>query len=62
MHEKSISGGFCCGIFYLITGIIGIAGHGIYEDLVIWSGLSIIFSIVFIVESVVMIKQKKNEI
>lgn len=56
--RKGVTGGFVCGGIYLLAGIIGIAGHGMYEDLIIWSVVSIIFAIVFIVTSIVM--KKKN--
>ena len=59
--RKSIPGGFVCGGLYLLAGIIGLAGHGIYEDLIVWSIVSIIFAIVFIIESIIMIKKAKKE-
>lgn len=52
--RKSIAGGFICGVLYALAGIIGLAGHGMYEDLIIWSILCLIFAVVFIVESIVM--------
>ena len=59
--RKSIAGGFICGVLYALAGIIGLAGHGMYEDLIIWSVLCLIFAVVFIVESIVM-KVRLNKV
>lgn len=50
--RKSIAGGFVSGGFYALGGIIGIANYGSYSDLKIWSILSFIFAVVFIVGSI----------
>lgn len=56
--RKGIAGGFVSGGFYAIAGIIGISNYGSFSDLMIWSVLSFIFAIVFIVGSI-MTKNKK---
>ncbi len=58
--RKGIAGGFVSGGFYAIGGLIGIANFGSYSDLMIWSILSFIFAVVFIVGSI-MTKGKNNK-
>lgn len=58
--RKGIAGGFVSGGFYAIGGLVGIANYGSYSDLMIWSILSFIFAIVFIVGSI-MTKGKNNK-
>lgn len=50
--------GFICGGLYAIAGVIGIAFHGMYGDLVIWSALSLAFAVAFIVTSIIMLVKK----
>ncbi|MCR5706483.1 MAG: hypothetical protein K6G48_06790 [Acholeplasmatales bacterium] len=59
--RKGVIGGYVCGILYLLAGAIGIAGHGMYEDLIIWSVLSLIFGVVFITTSIIMQIQNKRK-
>ncbi len=47
--RNGIAGGFVAGAFYAVGGIIGITNYGIYGDLIIWSILSFIFALVFII-------------
>lgn len=47
-RNKKKGGAITAGVFYLIGAIIGAANVGSYADLGIWSGLSVIFGIVFI--------------
>lgn len=56
--RKSIGGIITAGCFYLIGGLLGIANIGSFADLMIWSVLSLIFAIVFIVGAIL---QKKQE-
>ena len=58
--RKGIAGVFVSGVFYAIGGLVGIANYGSYSDLMIWSILSFIFAIVFIVGSI-MTKGKNNK-
>ena len=51
--RKGIAGGFVSGGFYALGGIIGIANFGSYGDLKIWSIISFIFAVVFIVGSII---------
>lgn len=57
--RKGVVGGFVCTGIYTFGGIVGLAGYGFYEDLVIWSVLALIFAVVFLVTSIVMKKQQK---
>ena len=57
--RKSVAGGYICGGMYALSGIIGIAGHGLYEDLIIWSVISLIYALVFIITSIIMKKRNK---
>lgn len=57
--RKGIAGGFVSGGFYAVAGIIGISNYGSFGDLMIWSVLSFIFAVVFIVGSI-MTKNKKR--
>lgn len=50
--RKGIVGGFVCGGFYALGGIIGITNYGSYADLQIWSILCFVFAVVFIAGSV----------
>lgn len=56
--RKSKGGTITAGCFYAIGGIIGIANVGTFKDLMIWSILSFIFAVVFIVSAILM--PKKN--
>lgn len=50
--RKGAAGGFVSAAFYAIGGLIGITNYGSYSDLLIWSVLSFVFALVFIVGSV----------
>lgn len=43
--------------FYTLAGIIGIAGHGIFQDLIIWGVICFLFAILFVIS---LIKEKKE--
>ncbi|MCQ2354016.1 MAG: hypothetical protein MJ102_02805 [Clostridia bacterium] len=58
--RKGIAGGFVSGGFYALGGLIGISNYGSYGDLKIWSILSFIFAVVFIIGSI-MTKGKNNK-
>ena len=47
-------------IFYLIGGIIGIANAGSYSDLVIWSVISFIFAVIYLISAFLPIKDKQE--
>jgi len=57
-NSKGRGGAFTAGGFYLAGAIIGAANVGSYADLMIWSVLSAIFGIVFIVGTIL---SKKKE-
>ena len=49
-HKSAKGGGtITCIVFYLLAGLIGIFMHGIYEDLVIWGSLCLVFALVHII-------------
>ncbi len=50
--RKSKAGSFVSGGFYAFGGLIGMANAGSYSDLRIWSGLSFIFAVVFILTGI----------
>ena len=50
--RKSVGGGYVSGVFYAIGGLIGITNYGSYSDLMIWSILSFVFAVVFILGSI----------
>lgn len=58
--RKGIAGGFVSGGFFALGGLIGISNYGSYGDLKIWSILSFIFAVVFIIGSI-MTKGKNNK-
>ncbi len=55
--RRSAPGGFICFSIYTIAGIVGLAGHGMYKDLIVWSIISLIFAAVFLITSLVMLNQ-----
>lgn len=56
--RKSKAASIVAGVFYALGGLIGIVNVGTYADLKIWSILSFIFALVFIVTG---IRQKKDQ-
>lgn len=58
--RKTLGGSITAGVFYLIGGVIGIANVGSYSDLKIWSVISFIFALVFIVGSILENGKKKK--
>jgi len=57
--RKSKGGGITAGAFYVVAAIIGFTNLGVFGDLIVWSIISLIFGIVFIVGSVTMKSEKK---
>ena len=51
--RKKVTGGFVAGGIYALGGLIGITNYGSYGDLMIWSVLSFIFALVFVIGSIV---------
>lgn len=47
--RKGGKGGYVSAGFYIVSGLIGLLCAGSYGDLYIWSVLSIIFGVVFII-------------
>lgn len=42
-------GSIAAAVFYALAGVIGICLHGIYEDLIIWGALCLIFAVLEII-------------
>lgn len=55
--RNSRGGGIFCTIVYAIAGLIGISMHGIFQDLIIWGALCLIFAVIFLL-SVLKMKGK----
>lgn len=55
--RSSRGGGIFCTIVYGIAGLIGILMHGIFQDLIIWGALCLIFAVIFLL-SVLKMKGK----
>lgn len=47
--RKENKGGYFAGAFYFIAAIIGFSSLGTFSDLVIWSSLSLIFGVIFMI-------------
>ena len=50
--RNSRGGAIFCAILYGLVGVIGLANIGSFADLVIWSGLCLIFAIVFLISAI----------
>ena len=57
--RNSKPGGFVAGGFYIFAFLIGIAGFGNYGDLAVWSVVSFMFGVFFIISSALMKVQPK---
>lgn len=55
--RSSKPGGFVAGGFYVFAFLFGIVNFGNYSDLAVWSVLSLILGVFFIISSAVMKKQ-----
>ena len=55
--RNSRGGGIFCTILYGLAGLLGLTAQGIFEDLVIWGGLCLIFAVIFLIS---VIRWKKN--
>ncbi len=58
--RRESKGGYYAGAFYLIAALIGFSSLGTFSDLVIWSIISSIFSIIFIGSGIM--KKKSNTV
>lgn len=56
--SSSCGGTFTSAGFYIVAGLVGFAGAGSYADLTIWSVLSVVFGIIFIIAGVLVKKNK----
>ena len=55
--RNSRGGGIFCTILYGLAGLLGLTAQGIFEDLVIWGGLCLIFAVIFLIS---VIRWEKN--
>jgi uncharacterized membrane protein len=55
-------GSVASAILYLIAALIGFVSAGSYTDLYIWSGLSVVFAIVFIISIFIKPKQRSGDV
>ena len=58
-HKKGGGGAITSIIFYTIGGILGISNYGSFADLQIWSILSFIFALLYLLS--IIIKKKTNQ-
>ena len=58
--RKSVGGGFVTAAFYAIAGLIGITNYGSFGDLMIWSVISFIFAVVFVIGSIMTKRSNAN--
>jgi 4-amino-4-deoxy-L-arabinose transferase-like glycosyltransferase len=56
--RNSKGGGIFCLVLYGLAGIIGITAKGIFEDLIIWGGLCLIFAVFFLISTIMHDKPK----
>jgi len=59
--RNSKGGGIFCLILYAAAGIVGLAAHGIYTDLVVWGTLCLIFAVIFLVATITYKKQSDTD-
>ncbi len=59
--RKYFGGGIVSGCFYAFGGLVGITNYGSYSDLMIWSILSFVFALVFIVGNILTKKKTASE-
>lgn len=51
-------GAFTSAGFYIAAGLVGFVGAGSYGDLTIWSVLSLVFGVIFIIAGILVKKNK----
>lgn len=59
--RKSIGGTFTAGGFYAVGALFGSMDTGVFADLVIWTGVSLAFAIVFILSGILDRKKKQRQ-
>ena len=55
--RSSRGGSIFCAVVYAVAGLLGVTSKGIYQDLLIWGGLCLVFAAVFLVFALKMKKQ-----
>jgi len=58
--RNSRGGSIFCTVFYALAGIIGLTSHGIYEDLMIWGSICLIFAAVFLISAITFKGRKRK--
>ena len=54
--RNSRGGSIFCIIAYALAGVLGLTAHGIFQDLIVWGSLCLIFAVVFLIG---LIKEKR---
>lgn len=49
-----------CSLMYALAGLVGLSSSGVYGDLKVWGGLSVVFAVVFFVHFLQM-KRRRNQ-
>lgn len=47
--RNSRGGGLFCIIAYALAGVLGLTAHGIFQDLIVWGSLCLIFALIFLI-------------
>lgn len=58
--RKSVGGGIVTAVFYAFAGLLGITNYGSFGDLAVWSVLSFLFALVFLIGSIVIKKSNSK--
>lgn len=54
--RNSRGGSIFCIIAYALAGVLGLNAHGIFQDLIVWGSLCLIFAVIFLIG---LIKEKR---
>lgn len=47
--RNSRGGSLFCIIAYGLAGVLGLIAHGIFQDLIVWGSLCLIFALIFLI-------------
>ena len=47
--RNSRGGSLFCIIAYALAGVLGLTAHGIFQDLIVWGSLCLIFALIFLI-------------
>ena len=60
--RNSKGGSIFCAVLYALAGIIGLTSHGIYEDLMVWGSICLIFAVVFLISAITFKGRKQKNV